>query len=78
VVVLLNLADRSYDSYTLGFPQAGEWRVRFNSDWSGCGPDLGSHPGYDTTAGGSGRDRIPFQGNIGIGPYTALMLSQDG
>ncbi|HEX8905184.1 MAG TPA: alpha-amylase family glycosyl hydrolase, partial [Longimicrobiaceae bacterium] len=35
VVVVLNFADRSYDGYALGFPRAGEWKVRFNSDWRG-------------------------------------------
>ena len=35
VVVVANFANRSYDSYALGFPRAGQWRVRFNSDWQG-------------------------------------------
>jgi 1,4-alpha-glucan branching enzyme len=78
VVVVLNLADRAYDSYTLGFPRPGEWKVRFNSDWSGYSSDFGSHPGYHTTAGWERRDRMPCSGNVGIGPYSALILSQDG
>jgi 1,4-alpha-glucan branching enzyme len=35
VVVIANFANRSYDSYTLGMPRAGQWFVRFNSDWQG-------------------------------------------
>ena len=50
VVVVLNLANRAYDSYTIGFPRGGAWRVRFNSDWSGYSPDFGNRLGYDTVA----------------------------
>jgi 1,4-alpha-glucan branching enzyme len=76
VIVVLNFADRSYDSYAIGFPRPGFWRVRFNSDWSGYSPDFGDHLGYDTTAAWGGRDGMPCQGNVGIGPYSALILSQ--
>ena len=77
VIVIVNIADRSYDSYTLGFPRSGNWYVRFNSDWQGYSSDFGNHPGYDTTAGSFGTgDNMPFIGNIGIGPYSALILSQ--
>ncbi len=78
VLVVVNLSDRSYDSYTLGFPRFGYWKVRFNSDWSGYGPDFGNHAGYDTTASWGGKDGLPCHGNVGIGPYSVLILSQDG
>jgi 1,4-alpha-glucan branching enzyme len=77
VLVVANFANRSYDSYALGMPRTGWWRVRFNSDWQGYSVDFGSHPGYDTTAGGGSMDGMPFQANIGIGPYSLLILSQD-
>jgi 1,4-alpha-glucan branching enzyme len=77
VVVVLNFANRSYPSYTLGFPRGGLWKVRFNSDWSGYAGDFGNAASYDTTAGTPGVDGMPSQGNVGIGPYTALILSQD-
>jgi 1,4-alpha-glucan branching enzyme len=77
VIVMANFADRSYDSYALGMPRAGQWRVRFNSDWQGYSPDFGNHPGYDTAAGGDPLDNLPFQANLGIGPYSVLILSQD-
>jgi len=77
VVVVANFADRSYDSYTLGMPRAGQWRVRFNSDWQGYSPDFGGHMGYDTEAGSGPKDDMPFQANVGIGPYSVLVLSQD-
>lgn len=78
VIVVLNLANRAYDNYAIGFPRAGDWRVRFNSDWSGYSADFTSHPGYHTVAGPGGHDGMNFQGPIGIGPYAALILTQDG
>jgi 1,4-alpha-glucan branching enzyme len=77
VVVVVNMSDRSYGSYTIGFPQGGTWYVRFNSDWNGYSPDFGNFPSYTTSAGNGlgGRDGMPFAGNIGIGPYTVLILS---
>src|SRR5215831_15888826 len=77
VMIVANFGNRSYDSYTLGFPRAGFWRVRFNSDWQGYSADFGSQLGYDTSAGGESRDGMPFQANVGIGPYSVLILSQD-
>jgi 1,4-alpha-glucan branching enzyme len=52
--------------------------VRFNSDWNGYSADFSNTLGYDTTVGPPGRDNLPCQGNVGIGPYSALILSQDG
>ena len=77
VVVVANFADRSYDSYTLGMPRTGPWRIRFNSDWQGYSEDFGSYLGYDTMAGSDPRDNLPCQANVGIGPYSVLLLSQD-
>jgi 1,4-alpha-glucan branching enzyme len=77
VVVILNFANRAYDSYALGFPRPGTWRLRFNSDWRGYDPDFGGHPSFDTPAGDAGRDHLPSSGSIGLGPYSALILSQD-
>ena len=77
VVVVMNFANRSYDSYTFGLPRAGQWLVRFNSDWQGYSPDFGNHLGYDTTAETGVRDNMPFQANVGIGAYSVLILSQD-
>jgi 1,4-alpha-glucan branching enzyme len=77
VIVVANFADRSYESYALGMPHAGLWRVRFNSDWQGYSADFGNHLGYDTLAVGGPMDNMPFHANMGIGPYSVLILSQD-
>jgi 1,4-alpha-glucan branching enzyme len=77
VVVAMNFSNRSYDSYTIGLPREGRWRVRFNSDWTGYSPDFGSHRGYDTEAHPGPRDGLACNGNIGIGRYSALVLTQE-
>jgi 1,4-alpha-glucan branching enzyme len=61
----------------LGFPRAGGWRVRFNSDWQGYSEDFGNQPGDDTWTNGGSPDGMPFQANVGVGPYSVLILSQD-
>jgi 1,4-alpha-glucan branching enzyme len=77
VIVVVNVANQSYNSYTIGFPRGGLWKVRFNSDWNGYSSDFGNQLSYDTTAGQPGRDGMPFSGNVGIGPNTAIILSQE-
>jgi len=77
VIAVLNFANQAYPSYTIGFPRSGRWRVRFNSDWNGYSPDFGNWSSYDTEAAGSPLDNMPFSGSVGVGPYTAIILSQD-
>ena len=57
--------------------RAGDWRVRFNSDWQGYSADFGSQLGYDTFASDESRDGMLFQANVGVGPYSVLIFSQD-
>ena len=76
VVVVVNMANQAYQSYAIGFPRAGVWQVRFNSDWNGYSADFGNQLSYDTTAGSPGLDGMPYSGNVGIGAYTAIILSQ--
>jgi 1,4-alpha-glucan branching enzyme len=77
VVVVLNFADRSYGEYWLGMPRAGEWKVRFNSDWTGYGEDFLDTPSHATWASGAPMHGMPHSAAVGIGPYTAVILSQD-
>ncbi|WP_413162246.1 alpha-amylase family glycosyl hydrolase [Capilliphycus salinus ALCB114379] len=77
VVIVVNLADRSYDSYNIGFPKGGAWRVRFNSDSQYYSEDFGNFGGCDMIANEGEKDGLEYNGNIAIGPYSALILSQD-
>ncbi len=76
VVVVINFSNASYDSYDIGFPRAGVWWLRLNSDWNGYGADFGNFGSFDTTAQGDAKDGLPTQGSVGIGPYTMLIYSQ--
>jgi 1,4-alpha-glucan branching enzyme len=77
VVVVANFANRGYDAYRIGLPRGGTWRVRFNSDWNGYSPVFSNHPSFDLDADGQGADGMGFSGAVGLGPYTAVILSQD-
>ncbi len=77
VVVIANLANRGWASYNLGFPRPGLWRVRFNSDWQGYSPDFGDQLSYDTVGVAGVKDGMRYNANVGIGPYTAVVFSQD-
>ena len=77
VVVVVNMANRSYGGYTIGFPRSGLWKVRFNRDWSGYSGDFTNQRSHDTMADPFPRDGMPYQGNVGVGPYSVIILSQD-
>jgi 1,4-alpha-glucan branching enzyme len=76
VVVVLNFQNRAYQNYTLGFPRAGLWRVRFNSDWEGYSPDFANQPSFDANASPSPRDDMPCSASVGLGAYSGIILSQ--
>jgi 1,4-alpha-glucan branching enzyme len=78
VVVVANFANRAYPAYELGFPRGGEWRVRFNSDAAVYGDDFGAQDSFDTFAGGPPLHGMPASAAVGIGPYSVVILSQDG
>lgn len=77
VVILLNFSNQGYSDYAIGFPRSGRWKVRFNSDWSGYSSDFQNWNSFDTDTDDSSSDRMPYSGNINIGPYSAVILSQD-
>jgi glycosidase len=77
VIVVLNFSIQTFSNYTIGFPRNGTWRVRLNSDWNGYDASFANSPSYDTSANGGPYDSMPFSGNIGVGPYSAVVLTQD-
>lgn len=76
VIVVVNMANRAYDGYTVGVPRAGWWRVRFNGDWQGYSDDFGNHTSHDTLARQGTRNGLAFHAEVGLGPYTAVVLTQ--
>ncbi len=79
VVVIVNMANRTYYSYRIGLPRGGRWHVRFNSDSRAYSPAFTDFASYDFDASPfDAADNMPFGGKVGLGPYTCLILSQDG
>ena len=76
-VVILNFSNNSYDDYVIGMPQNGVWKLRFNSDWEGYDKEFDNFTSTDTEATQGEYDGLPFNSNISIAPYTALIFSQD-
>jgi 1,4-alpha-glucan branching enzyme len=76
VVVVANMKNQTRDGYVIGFPRAGLWKTRFNSDSSNYGRDFSNHPAPDVEAHEEKMDGLPCAGNINIGPYTAVIYSQ--
>ena len=70
-VVIINFGQQSFDDYSLPFPHAGHWRVRFNSSWRGYNVDFpevqfgGTEVGHDAKA------------TISIAAFSTLILSID-
>jgi 1,4-alpha-glucan branching enzyme len=77
VIVVLNFSNQGFTDYSLGIPRSGLWRVRLNSDWIGYDAYFGNWFSDDTESRAIGQDDLPFSANIGIGPYSAVILSQD-
>ncbi|MBP7530095.1 MAG: alpha amylase C-terminal domain-containing protein [Syntrophorhabdaceae bacterium] len=77
VVVVLNMTNGNRDRYVIGFPRAGLWKTRFNSDSSNYDSNFYNHPTPDVEASEEGADGQPCLGEISIGPYTVVIFSQD-
>jgi len=76
VVVVANFFRDLRDSYTIGFPTPGNWKLRLNSDWQGYADDFQNHPSTDITTVSGECDGLPCHAKISIGPYSVLIFSQ--
>jgi 1,4-alpha-glucan branching enzyme len=77
VVVVVNLSNQPIPSLNIGFPRGGKWVVRFNSGAKVYDPSFDNGDSFDTTANPGPKDNLNFNGNVGIGPYSVVILSQD-
>jgi 1,4-alpha-glucan branching enzyme len=75
-VVVANFFHEPQDGYVIGFPAAGTWRLRFNSDWQGYSDDFQDHRSADVIAEAGPYDGFPFHAALSIGPYSVLIFSQ--
>jgi len=76
VVVVANFFHEAQVGYVIGFPVAGTWKLRFNSDWQGYNDDFSNHPSTDAVAEAGDCDGLPCQAAVSIGPYSVLIFSQ--
>ncbi len=77
VVVVANFANAPVESYQIGFPSAGLWKVRFNSDSHFYSQDFGDYQANDVEAAPGDYDGLPAHGTINVGPYSMIILSQN-
>jgi 1,4-alpha-glucan branching enzyme len=78
VVVVANFGNRTHQSYRIGLPREGLWRLRLNSDWQGYSDDFGNLASGDLTAAPGDYDGCPCHGEVSVAPYSVLIFSQDG
>jgi 1,4-alpha-glucan branching enzyme len=76
VVVVANFLHEPQDSYVIGFPAAGTWTLRFNSDWQGYSEDFAGHPSTNVITEPGEYDGCPCHAALAIGPYSVLIFSQ--
>jgi len=77
VVVIANFSINQFDEYQVGFPAAGTWKLRFNSDWSGYSKDFSDCPSSDALATEQPYDGMHASAKVIIAPYSVLIFSQD-
>ncbi|MCC6233560.1 MAG: alpha amylase C-terminal domain-containing protein [Verrucomicrobiales bacterium] len=76
-LVILNLSHEAVTDCEVGVPFAGRWRVRLNSDARVYADDFGDHPALDVEAQAAPLDGCTHRINLGVGAYSALVLSLD-
>jgi 1,4-alpha-glucan branching enzyme len=77
VVVVVNLSNRDFHPVNIGFPRGGKWVVRFNSGAAAYDPEFKNGDSFDVTTKAGEKDGLGFNGDVGIGPYSVVILSQD-
>ena len=76
VVIVANFFRDPQEGYVIGFPAAGTWKLRLNSDWQGYCDDFQGHPSSDAVAEQGECDGMPCHAALSIGPYSVLIFSQ--
>ena len=77
-VVVINLANKEQKDFIIPFPEAGLWKVRFNSDWKGYDPEFHDNFAYDTeTLDPNADEQGVFHARVTMAPYNAIVYSLD-
>jgi 1,4-alpha-glucan branching enzyme len=75
-VVIANFFHDPQDGYVLGFPAAGTWKLRFNSDWHGYSEIFEGRYSGDVDAVQGDCDGLPFLAPVSVAPYSVLIYTQ--
>lgn len=75
VIVIINFSQQTLENYAVALPQAGSWQVRFNSDSAVYDAEFGNQGSPVITA--TINEAGAAQGVVHLGPYSALIISQD-
>jgi 1,4-alpha-glucan branching enzyme len=76
-MIVVNFTNQPKENYQIGFPDEGVWRLRFNSDAQVYSQDFAGFKSLDVTAKKGDYDGLPATATVNIGPYSALIFSQD-
>ena len=76
VLVVANFSNVPMQNLNIGFPRQGQWHVLFNSGAGVYDPSFTNGDSLDTTANPGAKDGLNFNGNVGIGAYSVVILSQ--
>ena len=76
VMVVANFQREPRENYTIGFPEAGAWKLLLNSDWTGYSEQFTGYPSGDVTAEPGEYDGLPAKATFGIGPYSVLIFAR--
>jgi 1,4-alpha-glucan branching enzyme len=76
VVIVANFSNVPVPTLNIGFPRGGQWHVRFNSGAKVYDPSFENGDSFDTVANPGGKDALNFNANVGVGPYSVVILSQ--
>jgi len=76
VVVVANFHRDPRDGYEIGFPAAGNWLLKLNSDWGGYSEHFGDHPSAAVDAQPGDYDGLPAKGAVSVGPYSVLIYTR--
>lgn len=77
-VIVINFANKEQKDFIIPFPEAGLWKVRFNSDWKGYDPEFHDNFAYDTeTLNPNADENGAFHARVSMAPYNAIIYSLD-
>lgn len=77
VVIAMNFTNSARDTYKIGMPSKGLWKLRINSDAKIYSKDFGNAEIHDVEAVAEGYDGLPASATLNLPPYSFLIFSQD-